>query len=36
MLINGFDGKRCEPGDPVDFDPEEFTIERPRELEWFE
>ena len=35
-LLDGIDGRRCEPGDPVDFDPEEFVIERLRELEWFE
>jgi hypothetical protein len=35
-LVDGIDGRRCEPGDPVDFDPEEFVIERLRELEWFE
>jgi hypothetical protein len=36
LLLNGIDGKRCEPGDPVDFDPEGFVIERLRELEWCE
>jgi hypothetical protein len=36
VLSDGIDGLRCEPGDPVDFDPEEFVIERLRELEWFE
>ena len=35
-LVDGIDGRRCEPGDPVDFDPEEFVIERLRDLEWFE
>jgi hypothetical protein len=35
-LLDGIDDRRCEPGDPVDFDPEEFVIERLRELEWFE
>ena len=35
-LLDGIDGRRCEAGDPVDFDPEEFVIERLRELEWFE
>ena len=35
-LLDGIDGVRCDPGDPVDFDPEEFVIERLRELEWFE
>ena len=35
-LLDGIVGKRCEPGDPVDFDHEEFIIERLRELEWFE
>jgi hypothetical protein len=34
--LDGIDGTRCEPGDPLDFDPEEFVIERLRELEWFE
>ena len=36
VLLDGIDGLRCEPGDPVDFDPEKFAIERLRELEWFE
>ena len=35
-LLDSIVGKRCEPGDPVDFDHEEFIIERLRELEWFE
>jgi hypothetical protein len=35
-LLDGLDDKRCEPGDPVDFDPEEFVMERLRESEWFE
>ena len=35
-LLDGIDGRRCEPGDPVDFDPEEFVIERLRELDWSE
>jgi hypothetical protein len=35
-LLDGIDGRRCDPGDPVDFDPEEFVIERLRELDWFE
>jgi hypothetical protein len=35
-LVDGIDGRRCEPGDPVDFDPEEFVIERLHELEWLE
>ena len=30
-LLDGIDGRRCESGDPVDFDPEEFVIERLRE-----
>ena len=34
--LDSIDGPRCEPGDPVDFDPEEFVIERLSELEWFE
>ena len=33
-LLDGIDGRRCEPGDPVDFDPEEFVIERLREVDW--
>jgi len=33
-LLDGIDGRRCEPGDPVDFDPEAFVIERLREVEW--
>jgi hypothetical protein len=35
-LLDGIGGRRCEPGYPVDLDPEEFVIERLRELEWFE
>jgi hypothetical protein len=35
-FLDGIDGRRCEPGDPLDFDPEEFVIERLRELDWFE
>jgi hypothetical protein len=35
-LLDGIDGRRCERGDPVDLDPEEFVIERLRDLEWFE
>jgi len=33
-LLDGIDGRRPEPGDPVDFDPEEFVIERLREVDW--
>jgi hypothetical protein len=33
-LLDGIDGRRCEPGDPVDFDPENFVIERLREVDW--
>jgi hypothetical protein len=33
-LLDGIHGRRCEPGDPVDFDPEEFVIERLREVDW--
>ena len=33
-LINGTDSWHLGSGDPVDFDPEEFVIERLRELEW--
>ena len=33
-LLDGIDGRRCESGDPVDFDPEEFVIERLRD--WIE
>ena len=36
MLMGKIDGWRCEPGDPVAFDPEEFVIERLRELDWSE
>jgi hypothetical protein len=35
-LFDGIDGRRCEPGDPVDFDPEEFVIEQLREVDWSE
>jgi hypothetical protein len=35
-LLDAIDDRPCEPGDPVDFDPEEFVIERLRELDWFE
>ncbi len=37
-LLDGIDGfGDAIPGDPVvDFDPEEFVIERLRELDWFE
>jgi hypothetical protein len=35
-LLNGIDGRRCEPGDPVDFDPEKFIIDRLHELDWSE
>jgi hypothetical protein len=35
-LLDDIDGVRCDPGDPVEFDPEAFVIERLRELEWFE
>ena len=35
-LLDAIDCRPCEPGDPVDFDPEEFVIERLRELDWFE
>ena len=34
LPLDGIDGQRCETGDPVDFDPEEFVIERLRE--WIE
>jgi hypothetical protein len=33
-LLDGIDGRRSESGDPVDFNPEEFVIERLRE--WIE
>jgi hypothetical protein len=33
-LLDAIEGRRCEVGDPVDFDPEEFVIERLRELDW--
>ena len=33
-LLDGIADRRCAPGDPVDFDPEEFVIERLRE--WIE
>ena len=35
-LLDDIDGVRCDPGDPVEFDPEAFVIERLRESEWFE
>ena len=35
-VLEDIDGVRCDPGDPVDFDPEEFVIQRLHELEWFE
>ena len=35
-LLDGIDGRRCAAGDPLDLDPEEFAIQRLRELEWFE
>ena len=35
-FLDGIDGRRSEPRDPLDFDPEEFIIERLRELEWLE
>jgi hypothetical protein len=33
-LLEDIDGRRSEPGDPVDFDPEEFVIERLRKVDW--
>jgi hypothetical protein len=36
LLLDGIDGRRCEPGDPVDFAAEEFLIERLPELDWSE
>jgi hypothetical protein len=35
-LLDSIDGRECEPGEPVDFDPEKFVNERLRELEWFD
>jgi hypothetical protein len=35
-LLDGIDGRECEPGEPVDFEPDKFVIERLRELGWFE
>jgi hypothetical protein len=36
VLLDGISDQRCEPGDPVDFDPEEFIIEWLREVDWCE
>ena len=33
-LLDGIDGRRCEVRRSGDFDPEQFVIERLRELEW--
>ena len=34
-LLVGIDGAHADRGDPVDFDPEAFIIERLRELDWY-
>jgi hypothetical protein len=35
-LLNGIDGRRSEPGDPLDFDPKEFISDRLHGLDWSE
>jgi hypothetical protein len=36
VLLDGIDGEHADCGDPVEFDPEKFIIERLRELDWYE